>query len=103
MRKDNLIDNERAHVFVYHNPYRLEDFQLQHDEVAGIVKAKFSDFRRFWQGEIHSLQVDGFRMDLNGHKNTIQQDVDMTHFVPHDLGYYTRIIEGIEAIFSAKP
>jgi hypothetical protein len=98
MRKENLIDNERAHVFVYHNPYCLEDFQLQREEVAGIVKAKFSEFRRFWQGEIHSLQIEGFRVDPNGHKIRIQQDVDMTHFVPHDAGYYSRIIEGIEAI-----
>jgi isopentenyldiphosphate isomerase len=103
MKKENLIDNERAHVFVYNNPYRLEDFQLQKEEVAGIVKAKFSDFRRFWQGEIHRLQVIGFQIDPHGHRITIEQDVDKTHFVPHDMGYYTRIIEGIEAIFLKSP
>lgn len=27
----------------------------------------------------------------------------MTHFVPHEVGYYTRIIEGIEAIFLKSP
>lgn len=103
MIKDNLIDNERAHVFVYYNPYSLEDFQLQKEEVAGIVKTKFSDFRRFWQGEIHSLQINGFRIDPSGQKITINQSVDMTHFVPHDVDYYTRIIKGIEAIFLTSP
>ncbi len=103
MRNDNLIDNERAHVFVYNNPYCLEDFQLQKEEVAGIVKVKFVDFRRFWQGEIHSLQVKGFQVDPSGQRISINQSVDTTYFVPHDVDYYTRIIEGIEAIFLKSP
>ncbi|MEK4105983.1 NUDIX domain-containing protein [Paenibacillus sp. FSL R10-2791] len=98
MIKENLIDKERAHVFVYNNPYPLDDFKLQEEEVAGIVITKFVDFRSFWQGEIHSLQINGFKVDSNGQKINIQQSVDRTHFVPHEAAYFTRIIEGIEAI-----
>lgn len=50
MIKENLIDKERAHVFVYNNPYPLNDFKLQEEEVAGIVITKFADFRSFLAG-----------------------------------------------------
>lgn len=99
MKQEGLIDNERAHVFLYNNLFSLSDFQLQQEEVAGIVKAKLSDFRNLWLGEQHILNVEGFRIDETGQKISINQNVDKTHFVPHELDYYARIIDSIESIF----
>lgn len=97
MSTESLIDNELAHVFLFNNPFSLDDFQLQKEEVAGIVKAKLSDFRNLWLGEQLSLTIKGFRVDATGQRVTINQSVDKTHFVPHELDYYTRIINSIEA------
>lgn len=99
MRSESLIDKERAHVFLYNNPFSFDDFQLQKEEVAGIVKTKLSDFRHLWLGEQLNLTIEGFRVDDSGQRITINQKVDKTHFVPHELDYYTRIINSIEAIF----
>ncbi|MBW4080298.1 NUDIX hydrolase [Paenibacillus sp. S150] len=100
MVKEGLIDNERANVFLYDNHFPLKQFQLQKEEVAGIVMTEFSAFRKFWQGELQQLEVSGFRVTDNGERIAIQETVDITHFVPHDTAYYLKIIAGIEAAFS---
>ncbi|WP_019910531.1 NUDIX hydrolase [Paenibacillus sp. HW567] len=99
MTKDGMIDNERANVFLYSNPYPLEQFRLQREEVAGIVLAEFSAFRRFWEGGLHQLDVSGFRITDSGERIAIHETVDMTHFVPHDADYYRQVIAGVEAAF----
>lgn len=102
MENEALIDNERAHVFLYNSSFGLNDFNLQKEEVAGIALAKLEDFRKLSLGEINSLQVSGFQIDPNGQRVTIEQIVDFEHFVPHELEYYTRIINGIEAMLKAE-
>ncbi|MHA6529150.1 NUDIX hydrolase [Paenibacillus sp. BAC0078] len=99
MMKEGLIDNERANVFLYSSPFTLEQFRLQREEVAGIVLAEFSDFRKFWQGELEQLDVSGFRVTDSGERITIHETVDITHFVPHDTDYYQQVIAGVEAAF----
>lgn len=102
MEHKDLIDKERAHVFLYNNPFSLDDFQLQKEEVAGIVKAKLSDFRNLWLGEQLNLTIEGFRVDDTGQRVTINHCVDKNHFVPHELDYYTRIINSIDAMLNNK-
>lgn len=102
MQKEALIDKERAHVFLYNNSFQLEEFKLQKEEVSGIVTAKLEDFRKLCLGEINSLQVNGFQIDPNGQRITMEESVDLNHFVPHELEYYTRIIDGIEAMLTVE-
>lgn len=99
MTKEGLIDNERANVFLYNSPHTLEQFQLQQEEVAGIVLAKFSAFRKFWQGELEQLDVSGFGVRDSGERIVIHETVDMSHFVPHDTDYYQQVIAGVESAF----
>lgn len=95
-----FMDRERANVFVYENNYALSDFSLQQEEVAGIVQARFSDFRRFISGTSSSLDVNGFRVTAGGERTEIDEQVDHTQLVPHETAYYLRVIEGIEALYS---
>lgn len=102
MENEALIDNERAHVFLYSSSFELKEFNLQKEEVAGIALAKLEDFRKLCLEEIESLQVSGFQIDPNGQRVTIEESVDLDHFVPHELEYYTRILDGIEAILKVE-
>lgn len=102
MENDALIDNERAHVFLYSSSFGVNDFSLQKEEVAGIALAKLEDFRKLCLEEINSLQVSGFQIDPNGQRVTIEERVNLDHFVPHELEYYTRILDGIEAMLKAE-
>lgn len=94
-----FIDRERAHVFVYENPYTLSEFTLQQEEVAGIVQARFADFRSFITGGSSSLHVEGFRIAGNGERIVLNEQVGFTQLVPHEREYYLRVIEGIEALY----
>lgn len=99
MDKEGFLDRERAHVFLYTNASPLSGFKLQQEEVAGIVTADFAGFRNLWLGDTATLQIQGFRVDSSGTRIPISQTVDRSHFVPHEINYYRRIIEGIEAAF----
>lgn len=94
-----FIDRERAHVFVYENPYALSEFTLQQEEVAGIVQARFADFRSFITGTRSKLNVQGFRVEGNGERIVLDEQVEFAQFVPHEREYYVRVIEGIEALY----
>lgn len=96
MDKAGFLDRERAHVFLYVNNVPFTRFQLQQEEVAGIVTASFAELRRLWLGEQTSVQIQGFRVNDDGERITLDQYADISHFVPHERAYYLRILEGIE-------
>ncbi|WP_150267840.1 NUDIX hydrolase [Paenibacillus tepidiphilus] len=98
METEGFSDKERANVYLFSNPYPLEAFQLQEDEVAGIVTVSFSDFRRLWEGEAAAIRIRGFRMD-SGIRTEIDEMAEIGRFVPHEAVYYLRVIEGIAAAF----
>lgn len=99
MDSAGFMDRERAHVFVYENRYALSAFTPQLEEVAGIVEARFADFRSFISGADSNLHVQGFQINGNGERTDIDELVDFTHFVPHEREYFRRVIEGIERLY----
>ncbi|CQR56381.1 NUDIX hydrolase [Paenibacillus riograndensis] len=94
-----FIDRERAHVFVYENHYALSEFTPQQEEVAGIVQARFADFRSFITGGSSKLHVEGFRVEGDGERIVLDEQVEFSQLVPHEREYYMRVIEGIEVLY----
>ncbi|WP_405113988.1 NUDIX domain-containing protein [Paenibacillus sp. FSL K6-1217] len=99
MNYAGFMDRERAHVYVYESRYALSAFTPQLEEVAGIVEARFADFRSFISGADSKLHVQGFRVTANGERTCIDELVDFTQFVPHEHDYFRRVIEGIERLY----
>lgn len=99
MDKDGFLDRERAHVFLYEYKAPLEQFHLQREEVTGLVKTSFAEFRSFWLGERSAIHIQGFRVEDDGERTPIDEFADISHFVPHEHSYYLRILEGIEKAF----
>ncbi|AIQ41985.1 NUDIX domain-containing protein [Paenibacillus sp. FSL R7-0297] len=97
-----FMDRERANVFVYENNYALSDFSLQQEEVAGIVQARFAEFRSFIAGASSTLHVQGFRVTDDSEWAEINERVNHAQLVPHEPAYYLRVIEGIEALYSRE-
>lgn len=89
------IDNEIANVFLYNCQVEIEDFILQKEEVAGIVKVDFNEFRQLWAGSKDVIGVTGYEMKADGSQHSIDQLVGRDQFVPHPDGYYQTIIEKI--------
>ncbi len=94
--KEGFIDKELANVFLYKSEYTFDDFTLQSEEVAGIVKAKFTDFAQLWLGEKNEIEINGFEITDEGEKCTIRKHVSRDKFVPHEVSFYKEVIRNLQ-------
>lgn len=93
---EELIDKEYAHTFVYKATPRWEDFNVQMEEVAGIVRTKFTSFVNLWRGNVQRIKIEGFFMNQQGEWSSVQKKVGKECFVPHPVEYYETVIERLE-------
>jgi isopentenyldiphosphate isomerase len=92
--KENFIDKELAHVFLYHSNHSLEEFSPQPEEVSGIYRIALEDFYELWFGEMSLIEAEGFRAD-NGIRNHSSITVKKEDFVPHQDYYYRRVMHSM--------
>lgn len=97
VEKNEFIDNEFAHVYLYHYTQNLDDFSVQQDEVAGIVLANFEEFSQLWFGERESLNIKGFKMNKDGNRESYDEIVGKEKFVPHPISFYQEVIRKIKS------
>jgi 8-oxo-dGTP pyrophosphatase MutT (NUDIX family) len=98
---ENFIDKELAHTYLYYNEISFDDFTLQVEEVAGIVKVEFIHFVELWNGKRETVKISGFEMTDEGNKVILDKSVGKEKFVPHDLNFYQNVIEKMKkAIYS---
>jgi isopentenyldiphosphate isomerase len=91
----HLIDKEFAHVFLYHKKDGFEGFQLQTEEVAGMVRCELVGFLDLWTGKSEHLSVEGFVVNNDGAVEWVHNQVKKDRFVPHENSYYERIMATI--------
>jgi isopentenyldiphosphate isomerase len=94
--KENFIDKEIANVFLYKSKLNFEDFTLQKEEVAGIVKVRFNDFSKLWFDERDEIEISGFEIIDDGKKQIIKESVSRDKFVPHQVSFYKAVIQKIQ-------
>ncbi|MEK3886510.1 NUDIX hydrolase [Bacillus sp. FSL K6-3431] len=94
--KEDFIDKELANVFLYKSEKSFDDFTLQKEEVAGIVKVEFNHFVELWFGERETVRIRGFKIKQNGNKTLIDENVGRDKFVPHQLKFYKTVIQKIK-------
>ncbi|WP_078410763.1 NUDIX hydrolase [Priestia abyssalis] len=94
--KEDFIDKELANVFLYKSEKSLDDFTLQEEEVAGIVKAEFNHFVELWFGERETIKIRGFEIKKDGNKILIDENVGRDKFVPHQIEFYKNVIQKIK-------
>jgi len=91
--QEDLIDKELSNVFLYKSQKGFEDFNLQTEEVSGIVRAEFGSFCEFWLGERKNLFIEGFELNNIGERVSIRKIVDKSSFVQHELAYYEKVLK----------
>ncbi|NHM30041.1 NUDIX hydrolase [Neobacillus terrae] len=99
MIQGDLIDKEFANVFLYEAEIDWDDFVLQEEEVAGIVRVKFEDFCDFWMGEAEWIRIEGFKT-VSGNRFAVDRVVSKDCFVPHDQNYFEKIIASIQLLYN---
>ncbi|KAB8138127.1 NUDIX hydrolase [Gracilibacillus oryzae] len=97
IRKD-FIDKEIANVFLHKFNMKMDDFTLQKEEVAGMVRAEFTDFEALWNGGKDTIEISGFVLDQAGEKVIKEDRIGREHFVPHQSSFYQAVIGKIKEI-----
>ncbi len=100
--RDELIDKELAHVYLYESTFSFDDFTLQQEEVAGILRTKLSDFQDLWQNRQEQIRIEGFIVNELGERIAIDENVAKDRFVPHEQAYYDRLIEAMYEYLSFR-
>ncbi|UOQ47064.1 NUDIX domain-containing protein [Gracilibacillus caseinilyticus] len=93
--QQHFIDKEMANVFLNQGSFDLEDFTLQEEEVAGIIKVTLKDFEDLWLGEKEQIHMQGFTVKDNT-KKWIEGNIGKNHFVPHQSLFYESVVERIK-------
>ncbi|MEH7247511.1 NUDIX domain-containing protein [Neobacillus niacini] len=100
--REDFIDKEIANVFLYKSKKSFDDFTLQEEEVAGIVKAEFIHFAELWFGDRESIRISGFEIKKDGNKILIDENVGRNKFVPHQIKFYKTVIEKIKVNYGVR-
>lgn len=95
--KENFIDKELAHVFLYHSEHQLDDFNPQLEEVSGIVQIALNDFYELWFNGKETIAAEGFEISM-GKRILVSRLVAKEDFVPHEDDYYRRVLHSIREL-----
>ncbi|KMM37931.1 NUDIX hydrolase [Guptibacillus hwajinpoensis] len=96
IKRESMIDNEIANVFLYKNDKPFDAFNLQKEEVAGLVRADLNDVYDLWIGKREAVNVQGFKITNNGEKVEMNETVHKNHFVPHEDSYFRTVFKEIK-------
>ncbi|URM32434.1 NUDIX domain-containing protein [Cytobacillus firmus] len=92
--KENFIDKELAHVFLYDSVHTLEEFNPQPEEVTGIYRIALEDFYELWFEAREHIKAEGFQVERD-ERITSAIAVRKEDFVPHEDYYYRRVLHSI--------
>ncbi|MGG0655240.1 NUDIX hydrolase [Rummeliibacillus pycnus] len=87
-----MLDREFSHVYIVVQSEEFNNFHLQKEEVAGIVRAKLADVFDFFAGNLPQLHVQGFEILENGDKKDLVQNVKPDDFVRYEGQYMTTLL-----------
>ncbi len=96
---ENFIDNEFCHVFVYEASFPLEAYQVQEDEVCGMFRVRWEEFRRLLEGQSDTMAAKGI---VVGERRVCSRVIGREELVPHSRVYVKKIKEAFEQLISKK-
>jgi isopentenyldiphosphate isomerase len=93
---ENMIDNEFCHVFTYPFKHDWDSFELQYEEVSGVVRAKLDEAEAFFLGETATLNIEGYEYFPDGKRVKIVRPVSTAQFVPYRELYVAHVIQFVK-------
>ncbi|PGS53696.1 NUDIX domain-containing protein [Bacillus sp. AFS041924] len=93
---ETIIDHELSHVFLLKSDKPFTNFNLQKEEVSGIVKADFNQFYQFAHGLRDTIEVEGFQVTETNEQIPVRKNVDKNQFVSHESNYIVNVVEMIK-------
>ncbi|HJV46230.1 MAG TPA: NUDIX domain-containing protein [Bacillota bacterium] len=90
-----LIDREMCHVYFYECNQPLQNYQIQIEEVSGLVRLELEQGIQLFSGELQEVECSGFEIDEEGNTIQVACPISKTDFVPHSNQYYRDTFEAI--------
>ncbi|KOF10975.1 hypothetical protein AC739_06160 [Planococcus glaciei] len=92
IHQEGFIDNEHCHNFLYLAKENSDlRFELQKEEVAGMVSADFQAFSELCMGKRGQAAVEGFKMADDGTAEPFAKTIRKTDLVPHSQSYLEQV------------
>lgn len=92
-----IINKEYANVFLYKGNHDFNDFDLQIEEVTGMMRVKLKEFEQLWFNQTDSIIGYAFRVDEQGDRELYENRLGRSDFVPHADAFYKEVIRKIKA------
>lgn len=89
---NSFVDREFANVFLYHKE-DTDHFNIQIEEVSGIVKTEFYHFYDLCLGKKKEIKVEEFEINELGEKIAMTMNTSLEQFVPHEKGYLEKVVK----------
>lgn len=98
----DFIDNEHCHNFLYRTKNADLRFELQKEEVAGMVSADFQAFTELCIGKREHAAVEGFKIASDGTAEPFAKTISKKDMVPHSPEYLKQVASRIKQLLEKK-
>lgn len=93
---EKMIDNEFCHVYLYPFEHNWDAFELQYEEVSGVIRAKLDEAEDFFLGKSVTLNIEGYEYFPDGQRVRIVRPVSASQFVPYREQYVADVIHFVK-------
>lgn len=100
-RLGSVVEQTFPHVFLLESDQPIETFQLQKEEVSGIIQMEISQGMQLFSNEVQTVPVSGYQFDASGNFHSIETKIRKTDIVPRH-GYYMNLLISIERYFGEE-
>jgi len=96
------LNQEFAHVHLLEWDIELSEYNLQFDEVSGLVEMKLEEGLKLFSNEVDTVPIRGYQRDKNGALNWIEININKFDIIPRIDPYYYKIFIMAERYFDKK-
>jgi len=98
----NVINREFCHTYLFENEMELDKYNLQLDELAGLVEIKIEDGLELFAGTKKSINACGYEVAENGQLKGINIAITTKDIIPRLDGLYTKIFIMAQRYFDGE-
>lgn len=96
------IEREFSNIFMYECNLPLNEYNLQPEEVAGIVRLELNEGMELFSGEKESAMVSGYLLNGSGVKEQTTYEITQNDVIPFIDQYYLKVLIMAERYFENK-
>lgn len=94
----DVTNREFCDVYLFESPLDINEYNLQEDEVAGIVEISLEDGLKLFACEVDEIKIRGMMLE-NGEKKENLFNITLSDVIPRQDRYYLKVFIMAERYF----